>query len=410
MKKQTRRHFLKTAGAAPIMFFGNKVQLGKIKSGARPASGWNKGFDPWLEIDSSALRVNLDKIRQLVNRPIMAVIKANAYGHGLLKTAEALEKAGADSFMVGKLDEAMELRQSGIKAPILNFGGFSEDEAEALIQNNISQSALDDRMILLDRAAGRSGKKAKIHIHIDTGMNRMGVPFRKASAFIEKAAELKEIVIEGISTTLTEDKEFDQEQLAGLENIRIQAARHKINTGYLHAASSAGIMASPSSWLDMVRPGILFYGYYPNDKTQQEDRLDLKTVLQLKCRVAMVKDLEPGDTVSYHRIYKAYERGKIAVLPLGYSDGLPIDLSKEPNVLIRGMRYPLVAAVTANHAAVCLPASCGVQAGDEVVLIGSQGKERITAHEMGRKSGRSVYKILIGLNPLLPRVYAESCD
>lgn len=405
MKKQTRRHFLKVAGITPAVIFGNKLSTKKADLGAGPVSSLQEGYDPWIEIDSAALRANLDKIRKLVRRPIMAVVKANAYGHGLVKTAEILEKAGASSLMVGKLEEALELRHRGIKVPVLNFGDFSEDEAEVLIQNDISQSVVDNRIFLLEKAADRIHKKAQVHIHIDTGMNRMGVPFKKAKSFIEKAAGLRGLIIEGISTTLTEDPEFDQEQIAQLESIHTQAVRQKLAIGHLHAASSAGIMTSRISWLDMVRPGILLYGYYPNDSTQEEDRLELNPVLQLKCRVAMVKALEPGDTVSYHRIYRAQEHEKIAVLPVGYSDGVPTDLSKKPYVLIRGKRYPLIAAVTANHAAVRLPVGCRVQAGEEAVLIGIQGEEKISAYEIGQKAGLSVYKILISLNPFLPRIY-----
>lgn len=405
MNKQTRRTFLKTAGLTPALFFGKKLKARKNHLEKNPVSRQKTGFDPWIEIDSAALSANLDKIRKFVQRPIMAVVKANAYGHGLVKTAEILEKAGASSLMVGKLEEALELRHSGIKAAILNFGDFSEEEAEILIKNKISQSVMDDRIFLLENASAHIGNKAQVHIHIDTGMNRMGVPLSDAKDFIKKAAGLRGLIIEGISTTLTEDPEFDQEQIVLLESIHIQAARQKIDIGYMHAASSAGIMTSRTSWLDMVRPGILMYGYYPNDKTQQEDRLDLNPALQLKCRVAMVKDLEPGDTVSYHRIYKAQEREKIAVLPIGYSDGLPTDLSKKPNVLIQGTRYPLIAAVTANHAAVRLPSGCSIRAGEEAVLIGIQGKEKISAHEMGQKAALSVYKILISLNPLLPRIF-----
>jgi len=154
----------------------------------------------------------------------------------------------------------------------------------------------------------------------------------------------------------------------------------------------------------MVRPGIALYGYYPSEKTQKEDRLGLKPVLELRSRVAAVKTLRPGDSVSYHRKYTARKKEKIAIIPAGYSDGYPHNVVGKASVLIQGKRYPLVAAVTANHCTALLEKSSTVACGDEVVLLGYQGEEKITADEMAGWAGVSAYKILIGLNPLLPRI------
>jgi alanine racemase len=160
----------------------------------------------------------------------------------------------------------------------------------------------------------------------------------------------------------------------------------------------------PSSRLDMVRPGIALYGYYPSEKTQQEDRLQLRPVLQLKSRVVSVKALRPGDSLSYHRKYTAKKQKKIAVITVGYSDGYPPNAVNKASVLIRGERYPLIAAITANHCLALLKENSPVSTGDEVVLLGIQGKQRIAADEIARWAEVSAYKILIGLNPLLPRV------
>ena len=181
------------------------------------------------------------------------------------------------------------------------------------------------------------------------------------------------------------------------------AEKKGIVLGRKHAASSSGILTLPSSYLDMVRPGITLYGYYPSEETQREDSLSLKPVLNLKTRVFVVKHLRPGDSISYHRAYIAQKKGKMALLPVGYSDGYPFSALDKASVLIRGNRYPLIGTITANHMEVLLDSDSKVSQGDEVVLIGTQEKERITADEVASWAGVSTYKILIGMNPLLPR-------
>jgi alanine racemase len=208
----------------------------------------------------------------------------------------------------------------------------------------------------------------------------------------------------GVSTTLTEDEEFDKEQIHRLLSICQRAKKDGIALGKKHAASSAAIMTYPEAYLDMVRPGILIYGYYPSEKTQNENRLALKPVLQLKSRVAAVKTLDPGDSVSYHRAYSAKTREKIAVLPIGYADGYPFNVVGRGCVLLNGYRAPIVGSVTANHLEVRLKHGSSVSVGDEAVLIGNQKEESIHADELARWAEVSTYKILIGLNPLLPRI------
>lgn len=359
--------------------------------------------DPWIELNLANMGWNLARIRSLVKVPVMAVIKANAYGHGLLEVGHYLEKCGIDFFMVGKLKEALSLRKTGVRTPVLNFGSFSREEAEELILNNICQSVFDEEVFWLDRAAFRLGKKAEVNIHLDTGMGRMGIPFKKAPGFIEKVAAMKNLFIKGVSTTLTEDDDFDRQQLERFTELCSTAEKKGINLGLKHAASSDGIMDLPQSWLDMVRPGIMLYGYYPSEKTQMEDGLSLRPVLELKARVVSIKEFFPGDSLSYHRVYKVRKRQKIAVLPIGYSDGYPFQAVNKAYVLIRGRKHQLIAAVTANHALALLDKNSEVAVGDEAVLLGVQGKERISAFDIAGWAGASTYKVLIGLNPLLPR-------
>lgn len=407
MAKITRRNFLFISGigsAAVLTRAAERLGVPVIKEKKLTP---NRPYDPWIELNLENMTWNLSQIRKTARVKVMAVIKANAYGHGLVEVGKHLEKAGIDFLMVGKLQEALLLREKGISTPILNFGPFRSEDAEGIIQKNISQSVSDEKVKSLSQAGLQLGKKAKVHIHVDTGMGRMGIPHREALPFILSVSLLEGILIEGISTTLTEDDEFDREQLTLFLELCQKAEKRGISLGLKHAASSDGVLDLPSSHLDMVRPGITLYGYYPSEKTQKEGRLSLRPVLQLKSRVVAVKTLQPGETLTYHRRYTAHKKERIAVIPVGYSDGYPPNVTGKASVLIRGKRNPLIAAVTANHCIGLLEDSSGVSPGDEVVLLGYQGTEKITAEEIAGWAGISAYKVLISLNPLLPRIITK---
>jgi len=404
MMKLSRRNFLLISSLNSVSLISQFKGLKKVPLNLLPKTPLSSSHDPWIELNLENMSWNLSQVKKLVQVRVMAVIKANAYGHGLIEVGQHLERMDIDYLMVGKLEEALLLRKSGASVPILNFGSFSSEEAEEIIQNALSQSIFTEAVLRLHQASLRVGKKAKVHIHIDTGLGRMGMPYHQALPFIEKVSTLKGIRIEGISTTLTEDDDFDREQLRRFLRLLREAESKGISLGLKHASSSDGMLDLPSSRLDMVRPGIALYGYYPSEKTQEEDRLHLKPVLQLKCRVVSVKALRPGDSLSYHRKYTAKKQEKIAIIPVGYSDGYPPNAVNKASVLIRGKRFPLIAAITANHCAALLKENSPISIGDEAVLLGIQGKEKITAHEIAHWAETSSYKILIGLNPLLPRI------
>ncbi|UCE42708.1 MAG: alanine racemase [Candidatus Aminicenantes bacterium] len=364
--------------------------------------------DTWIELNLPNMAWNLNTIKQRVSVPVMAVIKANAYGHGLQEVGRFLDKSGIDALMVCKLSEAIQLRESGVRCPILNFGPMYTEDADLMVKHGISQSIFTDDVQILSQNAQKASKKIEAHIHIDTGMGRMGLPYHKAGGYIEKVASLEGIRIQGISTTLTEDPQFDKVQMERFLSVCQKAEQNGIRIGLKHAYSSAGIFTAGSSFLDMVRPGILLYGYYPNQKTQKEDHLSLKPILQFKSRVAAVKILRPGDSVSYHRAYTAKTKEKMAVIPVGYSDGYPYSIVGKGWVLIKGQKYPLIGDITANHLEVRLDLDSPVGVGDEVILIGSQGPHTIFANQLADWESISTYKILLRLNPLLPRRTLES--
>jgi alanine racemase len=404
MSKISRRNFLFISGIGSTSLYAHALDKRRTFLKSRERSTGQQNYDPWIELNLENMTWNLSQIRKAAKVPVMAVIKANAYGHGLIETGRHLEKAGIDYLMVGKLQEALWLREEGVSTPVLNFGPFRSEDAEVIIKNNISQSVFNKKVSSLNEAALKLGKRAKAHIHVDTGMGRMGISYRDALPYIKTVYSLKGVLVKGISTALTEDEEFDKEQLRRFLSLCEEAEKEGISLGFRHAASSDGLMDLPSSYLDMVRPGIAIYGYYPSEKTQKEDRLALKPVLQLKCRVVDVKTLHPGDSVSYHRKYTAQKMEKIAIIPIGYSDGYPHNVINKASVLIKGKRFPLIAAITANHCTALLGGNTAVATGDEVVLLGNQGKEKITAEEIAGWAEVSSYKTLISLSPFLPRM------
>ncbi len=414
MKNFDRREFLQLAGAASL---GSAV-VGSAPLGY-PSSraGWatpvgvttdEAAADPWLEIDLKNMAWNLAQIRRRTdNRPVMAVIKANAYGHGLVAIGRFLEKHKIDFLAVGKFHEALQLRESGVKMPILNLGPFSQHEAADIVRQNISQSVYTDDFMLLAEAVRKLKRRAKVHLKIDTGLGRVGVPHGRALAFVEKVAANSEIQIEGIFTPFTEDDEFDRIQLERFLEVCVAAKQRGIAVGLRHAASSAGILSFPQSHLDMVRPGIAIYGQYPSVREYQARQIDLRPVMSLKARVMYVKTLQPGESVSYHRAFVAQQETQVATLPLGYSDGYPSQAAGKAEILVQGRRWPTIALVTSNHATINVTGAERIKIGDEAVIFGKQDENEINAEELAAWAGVSVYKILIGMNPLLPRVYRE---
>ena len=402
-----RRKFLQLAGegAAGITLFKGATIPFALRAD-RSAVEPSKSFDPWLEIDLNYMTWNISQLRKFTReKPIMAVIKGNAYGHGLVGVGRFLEGIGVAYLMVGKFSEAWELREAGVKCPILNIGPFSQEEAEEIVRLGISQSVYSKRVEYLIATARRQGKRARIHLKIDTGLGRVGVPYYRALPLVEEVASTKELLIEGVFTTFSEEEDFDQVQLERFLRFCQEAKDKGISLGLRHAASSAIILSFPQAYLDMLRPGIIIYGNYPSPKASQERKVELKPVLQLKTRVIYVKELRPGDSVSYHREFIAQKREMIATLPIGYSDGYPPQIAGKGEVLIKGRRFPLVSRITANHMTVNLQGRKDIDIGEEVVLIGTQGELEITAEEVADWAGVSVYKLLIGMSPLLPRLY-----
>jgi alanine racemase len=402
-----RRNFFQVVGLGSLatLSLSNKKEL---LAGERESQKQTGSLDPRIEVNLDHIGWNLAQIRKRVKVPVMAVVKANAYGHGLVEVSRYLERQGIDGLMVGKLEEGIRLREAGVQCRVLSFGPFGKEDCVEIIKKNVTQSVYTEEAAYLDELASRLNTKAAVDIHVDTGMNRVGVPYDQALPLIVKLSSLSHTKIRGISTTLTEDKEFDHEQLRRFLDVCSSAERKGIALGLKHVSSSAGIFYEPQFYLDMVRPGITLYGYYPSSETQKEDLLVLRPALRLFGKVIFIKDLSPGESLSYHRAFTATEKMRIATVGIGYSDGYPSQLAGKGAVLIKNKKYPVIVAVTANHAMVDLENDPDINIGDEATLIDDQKKSGLTADVLKEASGVSTYKILIGLNPLLPRKYFTS--
>lgn len=389
-----------------------------------PSGRPSERHDPWIEISRENLLWNLRQIRERTRKPAMAVVKANAYGHGLAPVAQVLEAAGVKHFLVGKLEEARELRSASVRGSILNFGPFAEADAEEIVRSRITQNVYDDRVEWLKRAAQKLGVGVRTQIKVDTGLGRFGVHHTRAGEFLQRVAYMPSVGIEGVFTTLTEDAEFDRVQLARFAEIteRVRKWGHdpKNDPVLRSAASSAAIFDCPAAYeqFDMVRPGIMLYGLYPSTRAEKENKIELRPVMSLKARVAQVKTLAAGESVGYHRTYVASQPERVATLAAGYSDGVPRALAPSGSglassagdkgaVLIGGRRCPIV-MISANATVARLsdwPANVApAKESDEAVLIGSQGSETITASEVAALTGSSVYGVVMAMSATLPRV------
>ena len=373
----------------------------------KPLSAVEEISGPWIEVNLGAVRRNAERIHRWCGRPLMPVIKANAYGHGLVAVARRLaEVKGVAGLCVGTVREALALRRAGLSLPVLNLGPFTPVEAEQIVAQDVTQSVYSETVTILDRAAAALGRTANVHIKIDTGLGRIGVPHARAAAYIAGVACLKSVRIAGVFTALSEDPEFDTLQRQRFAAALDEPATAGISLGLRHAASSAAILADPDLALDVVRPGIIVLGHYPSAAEHRRHRIDLEPALSLKARVVCVKHLKAGDPVGYHRAYRSPANETLIIGAIGYSDGYPVQLAERAECLIGGRRHPLVAAVSANHIFV-RNAGGKIHAGEEIVLYGRQGDAFIDLQEIAASADRSVYNLLARLNPDLPRFYHD---
>ncbi len=407
-----RRRFLSklglgTAGAALIKFinpynvFSKQRKItgcSEFPNNLTVSSVPEDQCDPWIELNMENLVWNIKETRKRVgNTPILAIVKCNAYGHGLVEMSKGMADNGISSFGVVKVWEAVSLREKNIGRMILNLGPFSKTEALDIVKYDISQSVYTDAVEYLAEEARKQQKKVKVHIKIDTALGRAGIPMNEASAFIEKVGAMPEVKIEGVLTVMTGTERIPA-QIRDFNQICDAAEKKGISLGYRHSSSTKDVAENPETKMDMVRPGNCLYGL------EELPNMNVKPVLSLKTRVILVKDIPAGSDIGWRNGYHMEKDTRFALLPIGYYDGLSPDISGIADVLIRGCRYPVSAFISADHTMIDITGSDDISIGDEVVIIGKQGNEEITIVEMTEHSKRSVYRTPTYLNPHLPKL------
>lgn len=366
----------------------------------------------WIEIDLAALRNNVRELRRITDprAGVMAVVKANGYGHGVEEVSRAALESGASWLGVALLQEALALREKGIDAPILVLGYTPAEYAEDVVRNDISQTVTTwDDAVALAAAARRLGKKARIHVKVDTGMGRLGFyPDRNTLEIIYRLAHLPGLDVEGVYTHFAAadeaDKAYTEEQFARFQGLLKQLAARHLFIRWRHCANSAAVLDLPYTHLDLVRPGITLYGLYPSPHVRH-DLVSLKPVMSLKTRLAFVKEVPEGSKISYGCTYIARRRTRIATIPLGYGDGYSRLLSGKSEVLIKGVRAPVVGRICMDQLMVDVGHIPDVEQGEEVVLMGRQGDDEITADELADRLGTINYEVVCMLSVRLPRIY-----
>lgn len=365
-------------------------------------------------IDLDAVAHNTKQLRSLVPKAkMMAVVKADGYGHGAVPVARTALASGADWLAVATVEEGMNLRKAGIQAPILILGYVAPSQAEALVTYELRPAIWDLTLgRVLSREAAALGRRAPVHLKVDTGMGRVGVPPEAALETARALAALPGIEVEGVFTHLAVADEpenpFTEVQLTAFRNVVEQLRAAGLPVPLAHVCNSAGLMLHPADHHEMVRAGIALYGLPPNPAVSWP--VDLRPALTWRTEVAMVKTLPPGSSISYGRTYRTQGREQIATLPVGYADGYSRLLSNKGMVLIHGHRCPVVGRVCMDQMMVRVPSDVAVQPGDEAVLIGEQGGERITATDLAEWIGTINYEVLCGISKRVPRLYLSSFD
>jgi alanine racemase len=341
-----------------------------------------------------------------VGVPILAVVKNNGYGAGVVNVARALEPAGViRGFAVVKLHEAMALREAGIRKPVLLMGPVDGGDFVEAARREITLMVYTSVVPMLERAAAETRRPVAVHVCVDTGLGRVGVPHGQALDLIRDVARARGVRLGGVMMTFTEDAAFDREQLHRFRALAAQLKDAGIPSGALHAASSYTLFQHADAFFDMVRPGMALYGIYPEPTFRSSGVMDLVPAIALKARVAYVKQLQTGDSAGYNRAYVAERPVWIATLPVGHADGLPRVAAKSGRVRIGGVLYPIIASVSASHTIVEIGSERRVEIGDEVTLFDWTDGSR--PEDLAAACGASVYDLTMHLNPLMARRVVE---
>jgi alanine racemase len=372
-------------------------------------------FATWVEIDLDALVHNLSAIRARIGdgRRVLLVVKADAYGHGAVEVARVAARSGVDMLGVATLQEGIELRQASIDVPVLILSPPMEDETEGIAEYDLSCTVPSLAIArALAKASRERGKVSTVHVEVDTGMGRSGVGLEEAVPFITALTKHPELQLEGVFThfpSSDEDRGFTERQVGLFLGLMGRLEAKGIAVPLRHAANSGAVLAVPCSFeepLNLVRPGIVAYGLRAGGAV--EAGIDLRPVMTFKSRIAQVRELPAGHTVSYGRTFVAERPMRVAVVPVGYGHGYSWRLSNCGEVLVRGRRAPVVGRVTMDVTMADVDAVPDASVGDEVVLFGRQGSDEITVDEVARRVGTINYEVICGIGKRVARLYLKS--
>jgi alanine racemase len=399
--KHSRRAFLEAGLALPVVLH-SAPELAPPPQPESVASQ-DSSFDPWVEIHRENLRHNVTEISRRVSaRPILAVIKNNGYGMGVTNIASLLEpQPEIFGFAVVKLHEAFSLRDAGIRKPILLLGPFDEQNLADAVARDILPMVYTPVGPALDKIAAKMQRPVSLHVCIDTGIGRVGVPYYQAAPLVRDLAARKSVRIQGTMMTFTEDPDFDKEQLRRFNETCASFEKEGIAIGKKHAASSFPLFQHPDAFFDMVRPGMAIYGIYSENEFRHMGILDLRPAISLKARVIYAKKLRQGDSAGYNRAYMAKGDVWVATIPVGHADGWPRVAAKGAKVRINGELYPVIASVSASHTIVEIGPEEKVKIGDVATFFDAQPGSR--PEDVSEACGASVYDLTMHLSPLLPR-------
>ena len=364
----------------------------------------------YASIDLAALKHNLSQIQERLagGCQVLAVVKANAYGHGAVEISRALVQQGISRLAVASINEGIALREAGVTADIIVMVEFFDEHVQELLTHRLTPVVTGPRLLpALAKAAESQNVSLPIHIKVDTGMGRLGCSPEHLASLFDALSSWKSLRVEGLMTHLADSDGADpsqtERQLESFRRMLDQMAQRGLTIPFVHVANSAAIIRFPQAHFSLVRPGIMLYGYHTLPRSVPCP--ELKPVLSLRSTVIQVRTIDPGDSISYNRTFVATRKSQIAVLPIGYADGYSRRLSNNGAVLIRGRRAPIVGIVCMDMTMVDVTDIGPVQAGEEVTLIGSQGQEAIGADDIASWTGTIPYEVLCAIGPRVPRLY-----
>lgn len=369
----------------------------------------------WAEIDLDAIAHNVREIKAFTGKRVemMGIVKADAYGHGVLEVIRTLLDNGVTQLAVSMLDEAIQIRQMGIKVPILILSYTDPARAEEIVLHDVTQTVFcHDLALALSAASVKLGRKVKIHIKVDTGMTRVGfMPGYSAVKKIIEIGKMPGLIIEGLFTHFASadenEKEYTMMQFERFMSVCSELGRVGIHIPVKHVCNSAAIIQYPEMHMDLVRPGVILYGLYPSLQVDRE-KICLKPAMTLKANVIMVKDVEPDTCISYGRTFCTSRESRIATIPIGYADGYTRLLSNKGQVLVNGEYAPIVGNVCMDQCMIDVTdLTHEVHVGDEVVLFGNQGGASIQVEEVAADIGTINYEVVCIIGKRIPRVYLK---